>query len=234
MKSRLYVAAVLAGLAALVITVIVVLNFGRHDPSPPSLKDNPNSAIPGSIIYLDEDECINRVAASGGAPEELYCLSRNEFVSSLYYVDESTILFTTSNAQGFRLSELDVEARTVRDLGALPAPTKPIDLGLVSPTGEEVYGEYDGRIVLLKDGVRTTIAEFDTRNFGGPTPVTWSPDGQWILLRYWGRSSPPELWIISRDGQTRGTLTDDASGMPASWLIEGVGTYPPIPEDYQR
>ena len=46
MKARLYVASVLAGLALLVIMVVVVLNYGRHDPSPPSLRDHPNPAIP--------------------------------------------------------------------------------------------------------------------------------------------------------------------------------------------
>jgi hypothetical protein len=235
MRARLYVAAVLAGLAALVITILVVINYGRHDPSPPSLRDNPNPAIPGRIIYLDEDQCIIRIDASGAGPEEeVYCLSRNEYVSGLYYVDPGTILFTRADYAGLRLFELDIEARAVRDLGALPAPTKPVDTGAVSPTGEEVFGEYDGRIVLLKDGTRTTIADFDTNDYGGPTPVTWSPDGAWILLRYWGRSNEMELWIISKDGQARGTLTKHASGSPASWLIEGTGTYPPLPESYQR
>lgn len=235
MRTRLYVAAVLAGLAALVLTILIVINFGRHDPSPPSLQDNPNGAIPGRIIYLDEDQCIIRIDASGASPEEeLYCLSRNEYVSGLYYIDAGRILFTRPDYPNLRLFELDVAARAVRDLGALPTPTKPVDTGAVSPSGEEVFGEYDGSIVLLKDGTRTTIADFDTRDYGGPTPVTWSPDGWWILLRYWGRSDETELWIISKDGQTRGTLTKHASGSPASWLIEGVGTYPPIPESYQR
>lgn len=235
MKARLYVAAVLAGLAALVVTVLVVLNYGRHDPSPPSLQDNPNPAIPGHIVYLDQDQCIIRIAASGEGPEEeLYCLSRNEYVSGLYYVDPGKILFTRADYPSVRLFELDIAARAVRDLGALPAPTKPVETGLVSPTGEEVFGESDGRIVLLKDGTRTTIADFDTREYGGPTPVTWSPDGLWILLRYWGRSNETELWIISKDGQTRGTLTENASGSPVSWLIDGAGTYPPVPEGYQR
>ena len=233
MRVRLYVAAVLAGLALLVITVIVVANFGRHDPSPPSLEVDPNPVIPGSIVYLNEDQCIIRASASGAGSEEIYCLSRNDYLSDIYYVDDTRILFTRYDSRGQVLFELNTETRTIRDLGLQSPPTKPVQTGLVSPSGEEVFTEYDGRVILLKDGTRTTITEFDTREYGGPSPVTWSPDGQWILLRYWGRKSP-EFWIVSRDGATSGTLTKDASGSPASWLIPGVGTYPPIPEDYQR
>ncbi len=233
MKARLYVAAVIAGLALLVITVVIVANYGRHDPSPPSLEDNPNPAIPGSIIYLDEDQCLIRAAASGAGSQEVYCLSRNEYISNLYYVDQTTILLAIPDSRGVVLRELDTATRTVRDLGLQVTPSKPIDTGLVSPSGEEAFGEGDGSIVLLKDGSRTTIAEFDTRDFGGPTPVTWSPDGQWLLLRYWPRTHP-ELWIISRDGTVRGTLTKHSSGSPAAWLIEGAGSYPPLPENYHR
>lgn len=233
MRTRLYVAAVIAGLALLVITVVVVANYGRHDPSPPSLRDDPNPAIPGSIIYLNEEQCIIRAAASGTTSEEVYCLSRNDYPAEIYFVDDTTILFTRYDSRGPVLFELDTETRTIRDLGLQSPATKPIETGLVSPSGEEVFAEYDGRIVILKGGTRTTIAEFDTREYGGPSPVTWSPDGQWILLRYWARTHP-ELWIVSRDGTTRATLTKDASGSSASWLIPGVGTYPPIPENYQR
>jgi WD40 repeat protein len=233
-KTRLYVAAVIGGLALLVVTVVIVANFGRHDPSPPSLRDDPNPAIPGSIIYLDEDQCIVRADASGQGAEEVYCLSRNEYVAGLYYVDATTILLAVPDSRGLILRELDTTNRAVRDLGLQVTPSKPIETGLVAPSGEEVFSDYDGSVVILKDGTRTTIAEFDTRNYGGPSPVTWSPDGQWILLRYWDRSNTTELWIISRDGATQGTLTEDASGSPASWLIEGVGTYPPLPDSYQR
>lgn len=235
MRARIFVAAVLAGLAALVVTVLLVINYGRHDPSPPSLRDHPNPAIPGRIIYLDEDQCIIRTDASGAGPEEeLYCLSTNEYIAGLYYVDPGRILFTRADYPNPRLFELDVEARAVRDLGALPPPAKPENTGTVSPSGEEVFAESDGSIVLLKDGTRTTIADFDTRDYGGPSPVTWSPDGAWILLRYWGRSNETELWIVSKDGHVRGTLTEHASGSPVSWLIDGTGTYPPLPEGYQR
>ncbi len=234
MRTRLYVAAVIAGLALLVVAVIVVANYGRHDPSPPSLRDDPNPVIPGSIIYLNEEQCIIRAAASGAGSEEVYCLSRNDYPAEIYSVDDTTILFTRYDSRGPVLFELNTETRTIRDLGVQPSTPKPgAESGLVAPSGEEVFSEYDGRIVLLKDGTRTTIAEFDTREYGGPSPVTWSPDGQWILLRYWARTHP-ELWIISRDGATRGTLTTDASGSAASWYIDGVGTYPPIPENYQR
>mgnify|MGYP003379564532 CR=1 FL=1 len=55
MKTRLYVAAVLGGLALLIAVALVVFAFGRHNPSPPSLQDNPRPEIPGQILYLDQD-----------------------------------------------------------------------------------------------------------------------------------------------------------------------------------
>jgi len=72
------------------------------------------------------------------------------------------------------------------------------------------------------------------RDYGGPNPVIWSPDGQWILLHYWGRSDTTELWIVSRDGAIRGTLASHAGGRAAAWYIEGAGSYPPLPEAYRR
>ena len=53
LNARLYVAAVIGGLLALAITIVLVFQFGRHDPSPPSLTDNPNAAIPGKILYVN-------------------------------------------------------------------------------------------------------------------------------------------------------------------------------------
>ena len=46
MRQRAYVAGILGGVAALLVLVVVVLQFGRYDPSPPSLQENPNPAIP--------------------------------------------------------------------------------------------------------------------------------------------------------------------------------------------
>jgi len=133
MRTRLYVAAVIAGLALLVITVIVVANYGRHDPSPPSLRDDPNLAIPGSIIFLDEKQCILRAVASGAGIEEVYCLSRNDYPSEIYFVDDTTILFTRYDSRGPVLFELNTQTRAIRDLGAQPTSPKPVETGLVSP-----------------------------------------------------------------------------------------------------
>lgn len=234
MKARLYVASVIGGLALLVIMIVVVLNYGRHDPSPPSLRNHPNPAIPGKVIYVDEDQCIRRVPASGGDAEELYCLSRNEYVSRLFYIDDQTIGFAWSDSRGEILYEVNLTTRAVRDTGLSVSTWKASDVGLVSPSGEEVFSDDSGGVYLLKDGTRTIVAEFDVRDYGGPNPVTWSPDGQWILLRYWGRSDTTELWIVSRDGAIRGTVASDAGGQAAAWYIEGAGSYPPLPETYRR
>ena len=102
----------------------------------------------------------------------------------------------------------------------------------ISSLGESVsVDQRDGKVFRIVDGVRTEIADFDVREYGGPNVVTWSPDGQWILLQYYpprNNDGRNELWILSRDGAISGTLATDARGSPASWWIDGLGFLPAV------
>jgi hypothetical protein len=58
-----------------------------------------------------------------------------------------------------------------------------------------------------------------------PEFLTWSPDGEWVLVAYRAKD---ELWVIRRDGSLAGTLTGNASADPSvvSWWIDGKGALP--------
>ena len=104
-------------------------------------------------------------------------------------------------------------------VGAIPAAAAPDQL---SPRGERIDYDRDGSIYRVSDGERAKIVDFDSRNHERPSLVTWSPDGEWLLLRY-----KDELWIVKRDGSVRGTLAKTRPWpQEASWWIDGHGYLP--------
>ena len=218
MRSRLYVAAIFAGVAAVAVLVVVVFVAGRFDPSPPSLVDRPVPSIPGEILYVDDDGCIVRARASGERRERVKCIG--DALSIVAWVDADTIGYAVGRPdQGW--VELDLatgEERTV-DAFARPGPPDP-----VSPRGERVEITDDGSVYRLTGGERTKIFDFDGPEHRRPWLVTWSPDGEWVLLRY-----NDELWIVSRDGSVKGTLAQTRPWpSEGSWWIDGHGYRPSV------
>ena len=237
MKTRLYVAGTLAGLAALAVAVVVVFAFGRHNPSPPSLSNAPNPAIPGEILYINEDQCFVRAQASGAGEEQLACLPQQFFPGSLYWIDDGTAAAIQFGVAGPMLHEIDLRTGQISPGGrpvSIPEKQPPFEPYGGSMAPDETYASFDenGTLSLLKDGTRTEIASFDIPRYNQPRGILWSPDSQWILAQYYPRhGNGPELWVISRDGNTRGTLTKDVwQGEGVAWRIEGVGTQPPLPQ----
>jgi hypothetical protein len=217
-RSRLYVAAVFVGVAAVVVLVVVVFLAGRFDPSPPSLVDRPVVAIPGEILYVDDDGCIIRARASGERRERVKCIG--DALSIVTWVDADTIGYGMGRPDQAWV-ELDLATGEERfsDAFARPGPPDP-----VSPRGERIDIDADGSVYRLSGAERTKIFDFDGPEHQRPWFVTWSPDGEWILLRY-----KDELWIVSRNGSVKGTL---ASTRPwpneGSWWIDGHGYRPAV------
>lgn len=233
-RDRLYAILVIGGVLAVAVLVVLIFQFGRHDPSPPSLRTSPNASILGAIVYFDHDGCIIRADASGASRREVYCEPENGpgFVT---WVDADTVAFARFGPSTPVWVLLDIETRKVTETG-LPANQYngfrfPLGGG-VSPLGETFsVDQQDGKVFRIASGVRTQIADFDVREYGGPYLLTVSPDGNWLLLQYYpprnddGRS---ELWILSRDGAVSGTLADDPGAGPASWWIAGLGFLPAV------
>jgi len=236
MRARLYVVGALGGLAALAVAVVVVLAFGRHDPSPPSLEDEPNPAIPGEILYLDRDGCFVRVAASGASRQRLACAVPGFGTDSLYWLDDTTAGVVRYSPSGPTLHKVDLKTGVVEQTGTpirvdqKPPPFGPYS-GAFAPDGTFAAFDEDGKLFVQQGGARVEVADFDTPEYNQPQVVLWSPDSQWMLVTYYGpHDDGPELWVISRDGATQGTLAKDLSyGNAVAWRIEGAGVQPALP-----
>lgn len=226
MKTRLTVAGIIAGVAAVLVLVVIVVIAGRFDPSPPSLQSRPVPAIPGDILYVDQDGCIIRARASGETRERVTCVTDGP--NAISWVDGDTIGFA-SGRFGQAWTELDLQTGDERTSGLSPQRQPP---NVVSVRGEHIDIDGEGSVYRIDGGERTKLFDFDGPRSRRPQFVTWSPDGDWILLRY-----EEELWIISRDGSIQGTL---ASTRPwpneSSWWIDGHGYLPRIdlqPSNYR-
>jgi hypothetical protein len=231
MKSRLYVVGVLGGVALLIVALVVAFSFGRHDAAPPSLKDRPQPDIPGEILYLDKDSCFRRATASDGQVAKLACIPQ-EYSAGLYWLDEDTAELVRYGSRGPELWDVDLRSGTLKDTGRILANTNlkpPVSGGAYAPNGAYAFGDSKGGVSVLVDGRQTQIAQFDVGEHNGPQVLLWSPDSNWLLLQYYPRySGASELWIVSRDGQTQGTLAHDASQL-AAWRINGLGAQPQLP-----
>lgn len=229
-------AGVLGGLVLLVVAVLVVFAFGRHNPSPPSLRKEPNDTIPGEILYFNRESCFVRATASGRSERTLACVPRF-YGPRLYWIEENTAGVIQYGPSGGTLYEVDLATGAQTSTGRQIPDSEvekggPLGIygGAYAPDGTYAYFDEDGGFYQLKDGVRTKVGEFDLPKYNTPQVVLWSPDSQWVLVQYYPRRGPgPELWVVSRDGRTRGTLTRNSSGGGAAWRIPGMGTQPALP-----
>lgn len=225
MKQRLIIAAALGGVAILVAVVVIAFQFGRIDPSPPSLRDTPNASIRGEILYTSSQSCVTRADASGLSRQEI-CFPALLYTGPFAWVDATTI---RAWSQGI-VADVDLltGARTpvsTTGTGIEKYPPRPP----VSSSGETVLVDR-GDLYLVSAGGQQKIASFDI----GDTwlePILWSPDDEWLLVRWQPpRDRDSELWIVSRDGSVKGTIATDFQGNWAAWRIDGVGATPAVDE----
>jgi len=237
MRTRLYAAGILGGLTVLAVAVFVVFQFGRKDPSPPSLQDHPNPAIPGEVLYLDSTYCFVQAAASGASRTLRACVPGPDSGMGIYWLADDTAAVVRYDSRGPVLWEVDLATGQQRDTGkvltAADGKPSPIGPGVNKPSPDGAYAstDSDGGLFLIENGVRTEIASFDVPRYHQPVVIGWSPDGKWILLTYMSpRGDRMELWVVSRDGQTKGTLaTDLAPVSGAAWRMDGLPTQPAVP-----
>ncbi len=231
MRSRLAVVATFAGVAALILLAVAVWKFGQKDPSPPSLTKNPNEAITGEILYI-RDECIVRAAASGASKQTVSCPVPN----TVSWVDADTVRYwrydgggpTAVNVNLATGAETPLPASPDSGVSSAPGKLPPQRSEATSPKGESVSFDKDGSLYRSTPGEtgRVLIFEYDGPDSRRPDFITWSPDGEWVLLYYADRDyNRGELWIVRRDGTVSGTI---ATGVErsASWWIDGVGYLP--------
>lgn len=102
-----------------------------------------------------------------------------------------------------------------------------------SSRGERISVSPTGEVTILSGTSKVQIADFDVAEYRAPQFLTWSPDGEWMLLSYWNDDAS-ELWVLSRDGKTRGTLATGLRQPVASWYIEGYGAWPKVDIEFQQ
>ncbi len=235
MRARLYVAGVLGGLGLLVVVAVVVFAVGRSNPSPPSLQNNPRLEIPGEILYVNSDTCFVRAQASGASAELLACVPQFIGGTQLYWPEPGKAAYIRPDVTGATVWTIDLATGATTNTKQVVSPTDGQEYpglfpGAYAPDGTYAYTDDNGKLFFLVDGVRTLITDFDTNQYSQPQVVLWSPDSQWILLRYYPRrANGPELWIVSRDGSIKGTLIKDASYSGFAWRI-GDQVEPQLPK----
>lgn len=244
MKTRTYAAAVIGGIVALALVLVVALAFGRHHPSPPLLRDNPRPEIPGRVLYYDRDGCFIVAQASGAGEERTGCSQQFGPPGQEFWWDGADIVrwvYRTGPNEG-RIYETNIRSGQQRDTGeAYNAPEFPPEPGtpnrrgvfgcVEGPDGAFACTNDDGDLLVQSGEVATDVASFDLPKYNFPNVKGWSPDGKWVMLEYYPRhASGPELWIIGRDGQVRGTLTkENTTFTRVSWYIDGLGAWPKEP-----
>ncbi|MEX2393526.1 MAG: hypothetical protein WD826_03495 [Actinomycetota bacterium] len=76
MRDKRTISIALATVVSLVVVVVIVV-FGRSSPTAfPSLAEEPDASVPGSVAFIREDaddRCVFVVAARGGTPNQVYC-----------------------------------------------------------------------------------------------------------------------------------------------------------------
>lgn len=229
-RQQLFVAGVFAGFAVLALLAVLIFQFGRHNPSPPSLQDNPNPAIPGEVLYLADNSCVVAINASGSNRREIVCPGRVDYLVRL---DDRTIVYGVYGPPGSPATQRDL---VTGQETVYPTPVTPDKMPYYGMPGDQrsVLGEFitvdpDGSVYRSNstEPGRTLIFDCDCAEYHIPQFYTWSPDGNWVMLSYWKENDPgQELWILARDGSFAGTLVEGSHNVSASWYIEGKGVLP--------
>ncbi len=219
MRTRLYAAGVLAGLAALGVLIVLLVGPGRYHPSPPDITAHPLPDAAGEILYVDPDGCIVRARASGESRQRVTCPGPE--TGLVTWVDATTIGFQRTGkapSPTWVQHNLQTGAETTTAQYPLYGPPDP-----VSVRGERAEFDGSGSLYRVTGTERLRIFRFEGPRDQRPTLVTWSPDGEWLLLGYRG-----ELWIVRRDGTEARTLANARMYWQptASWWIDGYGFLP--------
>jgi hypothetical protein len=226
LRERLFAGGILLGVLLLLGVVGWVFLYGRLDPSPPSLRDNPQPSFPGEVLYVDNDGCIISARASGEEYREITCQREIDGVS---WLSDGRIVYSTYGFGPARYSWFVLDPATGQSerLDSTlsyweifnPQPHQ-------SPKGETYSFDGSGDVILVdRDGNLRTVFEYNGPDGYSPEFRTWSPSGDHLLV-YYGKDE--ELWVIAADGSAAGTLASGVRWNQSSWRIDGVGLLPEI------
>ena len=202
------------------------------DWTPSSARD---TSIPGEILFLDDDGCIQATAASGEWKEEIYCFPEKlESWDLPGYVlirdDDRTpgYLKPVMTATQYEFVAIDPVTKQAVPTGRRGDLSWGQSWG-VSPLGEYAHrGDYyAGESSSLYVSYNWNWPGTKVVEFGRDTVFDvegWSPDGQWILLQV--MKDHCEYWAISRDGASSRVVAKNAHCTVPSWWVDGQGNWP--------
>lgn len=227
-------AALVLAVAGLVITFFVVMS--RPIPEFPSLTQNPDPSLHGTVAYFDDQTmCVRAISASGATSRQVLCIESQDpseaamvgkdVGANLFWRDDNRLEITL-----FRMTDggpdpvftpawqkvVDVVTGAVEETPIAevsPTPTTNAH-PTTSPDGATVSTESDGghAVVTLTDssGTRTLV------------DVTGSPETYAIQPAYW---APDFGWIIANDNRTLVITPTDPSNtrilLPALTMFYG-------------
>ncbi len=226
---------VVVGVAVAVAVIVVAVQLLKaatwQEPAYPSLQENPDPSVHGTVAYLSDDtNCVRIIAAGGGRSQEAYCLPEQDVEEAkqlgkeqgpqLVWLEDGRLevtMFRMTDPPGPSFEPgwqkiVDVRTGEVENVPDSDAPseanreTHP----LVNADGQRLVltDEETVELVLEDDSGSRTLLTVDVppeQAYGMPAAF-WSPDGEWIAADD-GRI----LVIVPEDPPVIRVLTDEST-----------------------
>lgn len=183
-----------------------IIAYSKPNPVFPSLADNPDPSLQGTVAYYDViAQCVRVVAAAGRPSKDVLCLTEDEawhptqdaYGPLLAWLPDGRLEVTMrlwgerqaeAEAAGWWQKIVDVDTGAVEDVPATEVPsTLPEATALAGPNGEQIeITSEGGRVeIVLTDtaGSRTLLSAEGNPDYWVKVPPTWSPDGRWIVVK---------------------------------------------------
>jgi hypothetical protein len=198
--------------ATFVAAVLSIVGMRRSVPEFPSLRATPDSALRGTVAYVDRSSCVRLASASGQFVKLLYCLPQDELLMpgqdskligpQLVWLTGDKLAITMfrmhmpkdgkspTYSQGWQ-RVVDTRTGAVTRTPAAAVPATP-DLGprpTRNPSGQTISrsSSSDGRVKITltdQDGTRRTLlsAHGPGEYTYGIRAAFWAPNWQWIAV----------------------------------------------------
>lgn len=194
------------------------IDWGTANPEFPSLADNPDPSLQGTVAYYDVDvRCVRIVAAAGAPSKNVLCLDGQDFDNPghdafgpfLAWQADGRLSVTmfwwgegqaeSSAIPGWQ-KVVDVATGAVEAVPDENLPsTLPSASGASGPNGEQIEVTSRGGHVeiVLTDvaGSRTLLSTKGNPEYTIKVPPTWSPDGRWLVVE----NGPGEILLVTVD-----------------------------------
>lgn len=233
---RRAIVSIVAAVSVLAVVTAIIFLFGVIPlPEFPSLADQPDPSIPGTVAYVEFDDtpCLVTLPASGGDPDEVWC-GRQYVEFPSWTADGLLVVLDYTQQPSYLLidpttgTEVDRIPQTSQPGEPVPLPY-PADGRQERPDGARVRADGlrggETSVVVRIDGTDQTILTVER----APSDYSfieaqWSPDGAWVLVS----DSEGRLLIVGADGTPGARVLVDGLqpyGAQAAWYIPGNATY---------